>query len=143
MQRRLFPQPTLLNNIKGKYHRKPVWGSSTLFFLDQQYSIHVQTSRQVQDSSAFLHIVCEKNATFDVLCDDDGYFRMVEDFQVDNADQVCSFCSLKKLVWSSYKLNIYQTISVLPTSQKPSRFSIMNLIVINTSKLRVILCLVL
>ena len=28
-----FSQPTLLHNIKGTYHREPVWGSSTSFFL--------------------------------------------------------------------------------------------------------------
>ena len=28
-----FSQPTLLHNIKGTYHKEPVWGFSTLFFL--------------------------------------------------------------------------------------------------------------
>ena len=29
-----FSKPFLLNNIKGKYHKLPIYSSSTLFFLD-------------------------------------------------------------------------------------------------------------
>ena len=51
------PQPTLLHNIKGKYHREPVWGSSTLFFLVCIYKNDASFSKNylhMMDNQLFL-----------------------------------------------------------------------------------------